>query len=99
MKITKTLLRTLIKEEIQEAFRMEKDFRKGMPVSWNTLEKVVRTTASGREKVDYERVTNTGIIVGLNVAPPGHNEPGTAMVKVEGERIPVEVDLTELSPV
>ncbi len=99
MKITKTLLRTLIKEEIQEAFRMEKDFRKDMPVSWNTLEKVVRTTASGREKVDYERVTNTGIIVGLNVAPPGHNEPGTAMVKVEGERIPVEVDLTELSPV
>ena len=67
---------------------MEKDFRKGMPVSWNTLEKVVRTTASGREKVDYERVTNMGVIVGLNVAPPGHNEPGTAMVKVEGRKNP-----------
>ncbi len=97
MKITKSVLRSIIKEEIQEAFRMEKDFKKGMPVTWNTLEKVTKTTASGREKVDYERVTNSGIIVGLNVAPPGHNEPGTAMVKVEGERLPVEVELTELT--
>lgn len=97
MKINKDELVKIIKEEIQEAFRMEQDFRKGMPVTWNTLEKVTRVTASGREKVDYERVTNTGIIVGMNVAPPGHNEPGTAMVKVEGERIPVEVDLTELT--
>ena len=97
MKITKSVLRSIIKEDIQEAFRMEKDFKKGMPVTWNTLEKVTKTTASGREKVDYERVTNSGIIVGLNVAPPGHNEPGTAMVKVEGERLPVEVELTELN--
>ena len=97
MKITKELLRSIIKEEIQEAFRMEKDFKKGMPVTWNSLKKVVKTTASGREKVDYERVTNSGVIVGLNVAPPGHNEPGTAMVQVKGERRPVEVDLTELT--
>jgi hypothetical protein len=97
MKITKSVLRSIIKEEIQEAFRMEKDFKKGMPVTWNTLEKVTKKTASGREKVDYERVTNSGVIVGLNVAPPGHNEPGTAMVKVEGERLPVEVELTELT--
>ena len=99
MKINKDELVKIIKEEIQEAFRMEQDFRKGMPVTWNTLEKVTRVTASGREKVDYERVTNSGIIVSLNVAPPGHNEPGTAMVQVEGERIPVEVDLTELTSV
>jgi hypothetical protein len=97
MKITKEELRQIIKEEIQEAFRMEKDFKKGMPVTWSTLNKVVKTTASGRKKVDYERVSNNGVIVGLNVAPAGHNEPGTAMVKVDGERLPVEVDLTELT--
>ena len=39
---------------ISEAFRMER-ISKGMPVTWNTLEKVVKKTASGREKVDYER--------------------------------------------
>ena len=43
MKITKELLRSIIKEEIQEAFRMEKDFKKGMPVTWNSLKKVVKT--------------------------------------------------------
>jgi hypothetical protein len=97
MKITKSVLRSIIKEEIQEAFRMEKDFKEGMPVTWNTLEKVVKKTASGREKVDFERVANSGVIVSLNTAPPGHNEPGTAMVKVDGERLPVEVEITELT--
>ena len=29
MKITKSLLKSLIKEQIQEAFRMEKDFKPG----------------------------------------------------------------------
>ena len=60
MKITKNLLRTLIKEEIQEAFGMEQDFKPGMKVSWNTLQKVMKTTASGREKVDYVRMPMEG---------------------------------------
>jgi len=55
MKITKNLLRTLIKEEIQEAFRMEKDFQPGVEVTWNSLATVDKTTASGKTKIDYVR--------------------------------------------
>ena len=49
MKITKSLLRTIIKEEIEEAFRLESDFSVGDVVKWSTLEKVMKTTASGRQ--------------------------------------------------
>jgi hypothetical protein len=103
MKITKKLLKQVVTEtlkrtgHITEAFRMEKDFKKGMPVSWNTLEKVVKKTASGREKVDYERVSNKGYIMDMITAPSGHNEPGLAVVKdLDGKSH--EVALTELTP-
>ncbi len=103
MKITEELLKQVVTEtlkrtgHITEAFRMEKDFKKGMPVSWNTLEKVVKTTASGREKVDYERVSNKGYIMDMITAPSGHNEPGLAVVKdLDGKSH--EVALTELTP-
>jgi hypothetical protein len=103
MKITKELLKQVVTEtlkrtgHITEAFRMEKDFKKGMPVSWNTLEKVVKKTASGREKVDYERVSNEGYIMDMITAPSGHNEPGLAVVKdLDGKSH--EVALTELTP-
>ena len=103
MKITKELLKQVVTEtlkrtgHITEAFRMEKDFKKGMPVTWNTLEKVVKKTASGREKVDYERVSNEGYIMDMITAPSGHNEPGLAVVKdLDGKSH--EVALTELTP-
>jgi hypothetical protein len=103
MKITEELLKQIVTEtlkrtgHITEAFRMEKDFKKGMPVSWNTLEKVVKKTASGREKVDYERVSNKGYIMDMITAPSGHNEPGLAVVKdLDGKSH--EVALTELTP-
>ena len=103
MKITKEIIRTIVTEtlkrtkRIDESFRMEKDFKKGMPVSWNTLEKVVKKTASGREKVDYERVANEGYIMDMITAPSGHNEPGLAVVKdLDGKSH--EVALTELTP-
>jgi hypothetical protein len=103
MKITEELLKHVVTEtlkrtgHITEAFRMEKDFKKGMPVSWNTLEKVVKKTASGREKVDYERVSNKGYIMDMITAPSGHNEPGLAVVKdLDGKSH--EVALTELTP-
>ena len=103
MKITEKILRTIVTEtlkrtkHIDESFRMEKDFKKGMPVSWNTLEKVVKKTASGREKVDYERVSNEGYIMDMITAPSGHNEPGLAVVKdLDGKSH--EVALTELTP-
>jgi hypothetical protein len=103
MKITEELLKHVVTEtlkrtgHITEAYAMEKDFKKGMPVSWNTLEKVIKKTASGREKVDYERVSNKGYIMDMITAPSGHNEPGLAVVKdLDGNSH--EVAITELTP-
>jgi len=105
MKITEKMLRAVITEtlkrtkHIDEAFRMEKDFKDGMTVSWTSLDKVIKKTASGREKVDYERVTHTGVIEGDPiVAGPGHNVPGYAIVRGE-DGTTQDVDLTELTPV
>ena len=104
MKITKQLLREVVTATLRktgyigEAFRMEKDFKDGMTVSWTSLDKVIKKTASGREKVDYERVTHTGVIEGDPiVAGPGHNVPGYAIVRGEDGKTQ-EVDLTELTP-
>jgi len=104
MKITTELLQQVVTEtlkrtgHISEAFRMEKDFKRGMPVTWNTLEKVVKKTASGREKVDYERKQNKGYIMDLVRAPRGSVEPGLAVVKdLDGNS--QEIALTELTPV
>ena len=104
MKITKELLQQVVTEtlkrtgHISEAFRMEKDFKRGMPVTWNTLEKVVKKTASGREKVDYERKQNKGYIMDLVRAPRGSVEPGLAVIKdLDGNS--QEIALTELTPV
>tara|TARA_R100001510_G_C7635516_1_gene193759 strand:- start:49 stop:369 length:321 start_codon:yes stop_codon:yes gene_type:complete len=104
MKITKELLQQVVTEtlkrtgHISEAFRMEKDFKRGMPVTWNTLEKVIKKTASGREKVDYERKQNKGYIMDLVRAPRGSVEPGLAVVKdLDGNS--QEIALTELTPV
>jgi hypothetical protein len=98
MKLTKENLRQLIKEQIQEAMGMERDFigKEGARVGWNTLQKVMKTTASGREKVDYVRTPMEGEIVEV-VIDRTSIEPGFAMVAVEGERQPVMVALTELT--
>jgi len=96
MKITKDLLRTLIKEQIEEAFGMEQDFKPGMPVQWSELKKVFKKTASGREKVDYERVPMTGVIMKVEM-DRFSTEPGFAVVDVDGQDTPAEVDLTELT--
>ena len=106
MKITEEILRTIVTEtlkrnrRIDEAYRMEKDFKKGMPVSWNTLEKVIKKTASGREKVDYERVSNEGYIMDDTTyrAKPGSAEPGLVIIKdLDGKSHTVAI--TELTPV
>ena len=96
MKITKTLLRKIIKEQIEEAFGMEQDFKPGMPVQWSELKKVFKKTASGREKVDYERVPMTGVIMKVEM-DRFSTEPGFAVVDVDGQDTPAEVDLTELT--
>tara|TARA_Y100000593_G_C4237478_1_gene300374 strand:- start:7 stop:327 length:321 start_codon:yes stop_codon:yes gene_type:complete len=105
MKITKELLQQVVTEtlkrtgRISEAFAMEKDFKKGMPVTWNTLEKVVKKTASGREKVDYERVSNKGYIMDDTTyrAKPGSAEPGLVIIKdLDGNSHTIAI--TELTP-
>ena len=95
MKITKDLLRKLIKEEILKEYGMEQDFQPGMRVGWNSLEKIIKTTASGREKVDYVPMPMEGEIVSADMDRYSA-EPGFAMVAVEGEREPDMVKLTEL---
>ena len=97
MKLTSSLLRTIIKEEILKEYGMEQDFQPGMRVGWNNLEKVVKTTASGRQKVDYVRMPMEGEIISVEMDRYSA-EPGFAMVAIEGEPKPVMVDLTELFP-
>tara|TARA_R110000851_G_C12779332_1_gene535130 strand:+ start:49 stop:342 length:294 start_codon:yes stop_codon:yes gene_type:complete len=96
MKITKDLLRTLISEQIQEAFRMEKDFQPGVEVTWNSLEKVEKTTASGRTKVDYERKAMSGTVEELMRS--GGKEGGLAVVR-DKDGNSHEVEVSELSAV
>ena len=95
MKITKTLLRKIIKEEILKEYGREQDFKPGMRVGWNSLEKIIKKTASGREKVDYVRMPMEGEIVSVEMDRYSA-EPGCAIGAVEGEREPVMVKLTEL---
>jgi len=97
MKLTKKIIVEMIKKQIQEAFGMEQDFKPGMMVTWSELQKVVKTTASGKEKVDYVRMPMEGKIVKVEMDRYS-TEPGFAMVAVEGEPKPVMVALTELDP-
>jgi len=94
MKITKDLLRTLIKEQIQEAFRMEKDFQPGVEVTWNSLEKVEKTTASGKTKIDYERKQLSGTVEEL--LRSGGEKGGVVIVR-DKEGNSHEVEVSELT--
>jgi len=95
MKITKDLLRTLIKETINEqGFRMETDFQPGQMVTWNVLARVVKTTASGRQKVDYERMTMTGEVAELLTS--GGAVGGVAIV-MDPDGNSHEIEISELT--
>jgi len=94
MKITKDLLRTIIKEELNEAFRMEADFAPGTMVNWNVLAKVVKTTSSGRQKVDYDRMTMTGAV--QEIVTSGSDVGGVVIV-LDPDGNTHEVEISELS--
>ncbi len=95
MKITKTLLRTLIKEAINEqGFRMETDFQPGQMVNWNVLARVIKTTASGRQKVDYERMMMTGEVA--EFLPSGSDVGGVAIV-MDPDGNSHEIEISELT--
>ena len=94
MKITKTLLKKLIKEEIKESFRMETDFQPGQTVTWNILARVIKTTASGRQKVDYERMTMTGEVAELITS--GGAVGGVAIV-MDPDGNSHEIEISELT--
>jgi hypothetical protein len=106
MKITEKLLKQVVTEtlkrtgHITEGFAMEKDFKKGMSVTWNSLEKVIKTTKTGRKKVDYERITHEGVITDdcSFTADRASCEPGLVVVKdIDGNSRTVAI--TELTPV
>tara|TARA_R110000737_G_scaffold47113_1_gene66970 strand:- start:371 stop:661 length:291 start_codon:yes stop_codon:yes gene_type:complete len=94
MIITKKELRQIIKEELNEAFRMEADFQPGTMVNWNVLAKVVKTTSSGRQKVDYERMTMTGAV---KESIRSGGEPGGVVIVVDPDGNTHEVEISELS--
>ena len=110
MKITEKLLKQVVTEtlkrtgHITEAFAMQKDFKKGMRVTWNSLEKIVKTKVmpSGREKtkVNYERVSHEGEITDdcSFVADRASCEPGYVVIMGEDGKSHT-VAITELTPV
>lgn len=110
MKITEELLKRIVTEtlirtgRIDESFRMQKDFKKGMRVSWNSLEKIVTTKVlpSGREKtkVNYDRVSHEGEIIDdcSFVADRASCEPGYVVIMGEDGNSHT-VAITELTPV
>ena len=63
MNITNSSLSTNIKEEIEEAVRLEGDCNVGAVVKRSTLENVMTTTASGRQKDDNDRVPRSGEMI------------------------------------
>ena len=102
MKITKELIRKVIAEslentkDIREAFRMEADFKPGTMVNWNVLAKVVKTTSSGRQKVDYDRMTMTGAVQEL-IRAPGASAVGGVAIILDPDGNSHEVEISELS--
>tara|TARA_A100001515_G_scaffold142623_1_gene141849 strand:- start:682 stop:981 length:300 start_codon:yes stop_codon:yes gene_type:complete len=98
MKITKNMLREIIKEEILKEIELEQDFKKGMRVTFNKLEKVVKTTASGKQKVDYVRMPMEGVITREPDIDRFSAEPGFATVAVDGEPEEITVRIAELRP-
>ena len=98
MKITKNMLREIIKEEILKEIELDQDFKKGMRVTFNKLEKVVKTTASGKQKVDYVRMPMEGVITKEPDIDRFSAEPGFATVAVDGEPEEITIRIAELRP-
>jgi len=94
MKITKTQLRKMIKEELLKEFELEGDFQEEMQVWWYPTERVVKTRpSSGKEYIDYERVEKTGKIVTT------HTSRGTAGIAIvrDEEGNTQEIPLADLN--
>ena len=73
---------------------MEKDFQPGVEVTWNSLDKVEKTTASGKTKIDYERKQLKGTVKEL--ISSGGKESGVAIV-MDPDGNSHEVEVSELS--
>ena len=98
MKITKELLIEMIKEELLKEIELEQDFKKGMRVTFNQLKKIVKTTASGKQKVDYVRMPMQGVITKEPDIDRFSAEPGFATVAVDGEPEEITIRIAELRP-
>ena len=67
MKLSKKIIRNLIKEEIKtinEGSMMRPRARDmfGKTVYWRDLIEIKKVTKTGREKIDFERVINSGVV-------------------------------------
>ena len=97
MKITKTQLRKIIKEEAQNLMKESvslRDFQPGVRVTWNTMERVERETPSGRIKVDFERVPHAGSIISVD---RGYGLEAVVSVQEDGKSGPQEIEAAELT--
>lgn len=91
MKITKSQLRKIVKEELKilnEGSMMRPRARDmfGKTVHWRDLIKFRKVTKTGREKVDFKRVVNFGVIEGPSEdypdgGLPGYRETGEALLR------------------
>jgi hypothetical protein len=98
MKITKTQLRKIIKEEAQNLMKESvslRDFQPGVRVTWNTMERVERETPSGRIKVDFERVPHAGSIISVDRG--GYGLEAVVSVQEDGQSGPQEIEAAELT--
>jgi hypothetical protein len=94
MKLTKNLLRKLIKEELLREFELEGDYAPGTQVWWYPTERVVKTRpSSGKQYIDYERIERTGVVKELLTA----RGTGGAAIVMDEEGTSQEIPVAELN--
>ncbi len=83
------------KKHLSETYYTERDYKVGSRVSWYALERVEKTTASGRIKIDYARVPHSGEIVELYTS--GGAAAGNAAMMDDETNSTYELPLSELT--
>lgn len=83
------------KKHLNETYYTEGDYKVGSRVSWYALERVEKTTASGRIKIDYARVPHTGEIIELYTSRGG--AAGNAAMMDDVSSSTYELPLSELT--
>jgi hypothetical protein len=90
----KTLLENF-KKHLNEVYYTENDYKIGSRVSWNALERVEKSTATGRVKIDYARVSHSGEIIELYTSVGA--AAGSAAIMDDETSSTYELPLSELT--